>query len=189
MDIQKKQFVAYIFFYLPIVLIRNEKHLEDLGLVLLDIGEHKEAREIFKELIGLNPNIERHYLNLGNVFNSIGQREKAIEKYSKAIALNKQYYLAYFNRGNNNFQLGEIQVKKGDFSKETVLFEKSLNDYKFIDNNNFDFDYHSNMAGAFMKLSQYDKALEYINKAIKRNPHIDYSYNKEIIESFLKPSL
>jgi len=177
------------FFKQAIVLIRNEKHLEDLWLVLLDIWEHKEARGIFKELIRLNPNIERHYLNLWNVFNSIWQREKAIEKYSKAIALNKQYYLAYFNRWNNNFQLWEIQVKKGDFSKATVLFEKSLNDYKFIDNNNFDFDYHSNMAWAFMKLSQYDKALEYINKAIKRNPHIDYSYNKEIIESFLKPSL
>ena len=63
----------------------------NLGNVLKDLGQLKDAEISHRKAIKLNPDLAIAYSNLGNVLRDLGQLEKAELYMQKAIKLNPHF--------------------------------------------------------------------------------------------------
>lgn len=67
--------------------------LDNLGYTYYKIGNIKKAEEIYRKLIGLNPNFPEAYYNYSCVLKDLGMTESALEMAKKA----KNYRLSYLS--------------------------------------------------------------------------------------------
>ena len=68
----------------------NPDHVEslnNLGVILLQLGKLQEAKSSYQKAIQINPSYASAHNNLGVVFKKIGERQKAISCYEKAIEI------------------------------------------------------------------------------------------------------
>jgi tetratricopeptide (TPR) repeat protein len=108
--------------------------------------------------IQLNPNLEWPYSIIGNVLTKQKKFVEAEEILTKAISINPQSAVAYFNRGY--------------FNEEVKKYNDSINDYlkaEKLGHNNLPLLYN-NLAVGYRRKGEFDKAIEYLNKAREINP-------------------
>ena len=80
------------------------KHKNKLGTYYVKSNNISKAKEIFLDIISLNPNFKEPYLNLGYI-NLVEKNYKLSEDYlSRAIALDPDYVLAYENLARLKFE-------------------------------------------------------------------------------------
>ncbi len=113
-----------------------------------------------------------YYLKRGNSFYISGDYYKAIDMYSRAILNKVDYADAYVSRAMAWEKLGDKM--------------KAIDDYmKAIMYNSHHLAALNNLASIYIEMSQYDKALSYIEKALEVDPSYRYAYyNRGIIKYY-----
>ena len=78
---------------------RKARAYNELGLHLLDIGDHAGALRVLGRSLELNPYQPQIYINLGLAFEKTTQVDKAINSYERAISYQPDDPTAYYNLG------------------------------------------------------------------------------------------
>lgn len=108
----------------PILPILKIGAYNNLGSLLLNLGNLQEAQQALLKTIKLDPNFSMGYYNLGMLFKTMGQMEKAIAAYQKAIELNPHYAPAYQNLGVVFYKNGYMKESIATFKKAMALYQQ-----------------------------------------------------------------
>ncbi len=124
------------------------------------LEEALKAREADPE----NPEV---YNLIGLIYMDRNEYSKAKENFKKAISLRPQYSEAINN-------LGSVYLLEGQIEEAIKCFEKALENPLYTK----PFIAYTNLAWAYYKLGDKQKAIEYLNKALTYNPryHLAYFY-------------
>lgn len=82
---------------------RKARAYNELGLHLLDGGDHAGALRVLGRSLELNPYQPQVYINLGIAFERTNQVEKAIKAYELALSYQPNDPTAYYNLGVLNY--------------------------------------------------------------------------------------
>ncbi len=128
----------------------------ELGLLYLEDSDYVKAEDYFKKAIEKNPYYmdddeeTNPYLILGKIYEEIQQYEKAQEIYDKYLNINGKNYKLITKLGDKFFEKNHMQ-KALDYYTLAV--------YVKADNPLL----HYNVARVYLKLKEYDKALQIFN--------------------------
>lgn len=141
---------------------RNYQLLLDLGDVLRIRNKQDEAISYYKDAIKSLSKIENQhwvlFYALGISYESLGEWKEAEKSFRKSLALSQNHYLAL------NF-LGYSLLKHGKNVDEA--FGMIVDAYNQLPNDGHITD---SLGWAFYRLGQYDKAIEYLEKAAELEP-------------------
>ena len=124
----------------------------------------EEAKNLYNQVLEMNPNHSQAYYNQGLLFHTSGQKIKARKFYEKAIEIDPNNSSAHNN-------LGLIYGELGDDQKAKKFYEKAIE----IDPNYTD--PYNNLGGVFTILREDQKAINCYNKAIEINPNLQDAHN------------
>lgn len=125
----------------------------DLGTLYLEESDYAKAEEYLKKAIEKNPyylNDDEEtnpYLLLGKIYEETNQYEKAQEVYDKYLSIYGKNYKLLTKIGDKFFSKGDLQ-KALDYYK-LAIYVKADNPLV-----------HFNVARVYLKLKEYDKALQ-----------------------------
>ncbi|MDJ0692114.1 MAG: glycosyltransferase [Xenococcaceae cyanobacterium MO_188.B32] len=108
----------------PILPILKIGAYNNLGSLLLNLGDLRGAKRVLDEVLQLDSQFAMGYYNLGMLLNKMGQRERAVAAYQKAIELNPHYAPAYQNLGVTFYQSGYMQESIEKFKQAIALYEQ-----------------------------------------------------------------
>ena len=147
---------------------KNPNHIDahnNLGIILLQLGELQKAKSCFEKAVKINPNYASAHNNLGLVYKNLVELQKAKDCYEKAIEIDKNYIDAYNNLGTIFKRLGELQKAKSCFEKAIKINPNHAS-------------IHNNLGVVFEELGELQKAKTCTEKAIKINPnYVDAYWN------------
>ena len=69
----------------------------NLGIILKDHGNLKEAESSYRKAIAINPDFANAHYNLANILKDLGNLKEAESSYRKAIAINPDFAIAHCN--------------------------------------------------------------------------------------------
>ena len=145
---------------------KNLPALHILGLVKASQSKHKEAAELLKRAIRLNPNDPSLHYNLAKALQESGADKESIPHHKKAVELNSTNPEAWLNYGKSLSNLGlnadALDVFKNSLQINPYYTEGFLN------------------IGATLKdLSRYDEALAAYDKVIHLKPDYHEAWVKK----------
>ena len=70
------------------------------GVVYTELKNYRLAKNLFINVVKLNPKYTDGYYNLANIFSKLHEQDKAIINYNKVIELDNNYFKAHNNLGN-----------------------------------------------------------------------------------------
>jgi protein O-GlcNAc transferase len=140
----------------------------ELGNVLQDKGQLKEAMLCYKKTITFDPKFSGSYNNLGNVLRKSGRFEEAIYYYQQAIALAPNCAGSYYN-------LAQAIHDNGNLEEAITYYQKALQIDPTIANA-----YYS-LGKALKELGVLEEAVACYHKALKLNPNHVYAYNNILL--------
>jgi len=175
----------------------------NLGLILLELEELNDAIHCFDQALRINPVDKNAYLGLGNARSAQGNLDQAVSAFQEAIAIDPLYEKAYKELGRTFADHGEIEMaltanrkalkinpeyakaylslsKNKKFTEcdddiramESLFSKKGISDEDSV--------YLAFALGkAYEDLGDFDKSMEYVNKAtrLKRDSY-DYSISE-----------
>jgi tetratricopeptide (TPR) repeat protein len=144
------------------------------ALKAFSLGEQQRARgaeadsvPFFKRAIELDPNFAVAYARLGSVYNNFGESELAREQWSKAYELH-----------NRASELERLYIEGHYHDGVTRNLEKAREIYElWARTYPRDSTPVTNLAFIADLLGQYEKAIEWANKAVKLDPRQPFGYN------------
>ncbi|MGQ4647548.1 glycosyltransferase [Lyngbya aestuarii] len=95
----------------------------NLGNLLLSIGDFNNAKAFYETTLKLDPSFAAGHNNLGMCLKALGQLKEAICCYQQAIGFNPDYADAYQNLGVVLLKLGKVPESLSTFSKAIALHE------------------------------------------------------------------
>lgn len=188
--------------------LNEAKDLISQGRVLSEAEKYDEAEKKFLQAIDINPNVYEAYMGLGNLYMSMDKYVDAKNTYKKALMIKKEGE-AYFAYGNacamtdatseaiENYNLA---ISAGFDSAEMLFFMgmayDSLNNEdmalrffdKAVKKDPSNSDYLSKKIETYIKLSDYEKALEVTENLLKISPEMfdGYHFKTSILEMLKK---
>ena len=142
----------------------NINEMFSLALQNQEKNNYKVAKDLYKHIIKINPNLVEAYNNLGFIFGLEGQNEEAKECYEKAIEIKPNFI-------NANQNLGLIFQKLGKHEKAKDCYEKVISINPDLINVQY------NLGLVFQKLGNYEEAKKCYEKVIDKNPKIADAHN------------
>lgn len=147
-------------------------------------GNYKEAIRYLEDVLKHHPqNVDAH-LRLAVAYEDVGDYEKAREYYSKAVELDSRYAL-FYDVGSNKIESADIRRgwREIDRSQSGMVDEKIGYD-QAITSFNLALRKNPQSAEAYIGLAtlwgnykkDYDKAIEYLSKAIEIEPKAGYFF-------------
>ena len=91
------------------------------GFVLIQLQRFAEAKEVYREVIGLDPNNDIAHASLANVLHQLEEDELALEHHRRAIELDPTYAPHYFNYANTLYDLSEKEMALENYKKAFEL--------------------------------------------------------------------
>lgn len=172
----------------------------NLGNVWLEKGDYPKAIENYNEAIKLDPKMSTAYCNRGIAWHRKGDYDQGFKDYDQAIQLEPKLSLAHLNRGYAWFD--KLQYKKAieDFNESVRLDPNVADGYnelawllatcpnaeyrdgelavrhatKACELTNWKLDtYMDTLSAAHASAGNFDKAIEYLDRAIELNPNAD----------------
>ena len=162
--------------------------LHNLGVLLLQRGDHQAALDYLKHSSAINPQSASAYLNMGNALRSLGQLDQAVANYDRALQIKPAYAEAHNNRGVALRHLGRfadaiesydraLAIKpayaEAHNNRATVLREDLKNNEEALAGaeraialNPKDSDAHLNRAHALHALKRYGEAIASYREAL-----------------------
>ncbi|CAF1663398.1 unnamed protein product, partial [Adineta ricciae] len=176
--------------------IRRESHLDGkgwtrLGQLLIQLGQHDKAEEIYDTL--LNQTLDDDdkgliYHQLGHIRYRQGLFQEAITFYDKSLVLFKKTFPAnHPNIATSYNNIGSVYNSTGDYRKALEYYEKTLSiQQQSLPANHPDLaTSYNNIGLVYDNMGDYRKALEYYEKALSirqqslpaSHPDLATSYN------------
>jgi tetratricopeptide (TPR) repeat protein len=143
---------------------KNLPALHILGLVKASQSKHKEAAELLKRAIRLNPNDPSLHYNLAKALQESGADNESLPHHKKAVALNPSNPEAWLSYGKSLSNLG-FNVDALDAYKNSLKINPSYVE-AFL-----------NIGATLKDLDRYDEALNYADKAIAINPTLSGAWS------------
>jgi len=91
------------------------------GFVLINMNRLSEAKEIYMEILKLDPNEDIALVSLANILHKLGENELAIEYHKKAIELDPSYASHYFNYANTLYYIGNTKEALMNYKRALEL--------------------------------------------------------------------
>ncbi len=123
------------------------------GVSLRALKQLESAIECFEKAIAIDPKAYASHNNLGLTYHDMKGFEQAITSYQRAISVNEKY-----DRAHNN--LGQAYLALGDASKAVKHLTRALEIQTLPET-------YVNRANAWLELSQFDRAFEDFQAALK----------------------
>ena len=141
---------------------------------------YEEAIDFINKSLELNDKWEIPYFYRGVANQALENFDEAILDYTKALEFNEKMTDAYYNRAK--ILLSRKDIENPDLNRAVVDLEKALDlDPKFISA-------LYAMGAAQKKLENYEKALEYLDRAIELEPDFIHAkaLKKLILSKYIK---
>ncbi|MCP4658709.1 MAG: tetratricopeptide repeat protein [bacterium] len=129
----------------------------NLGMILYERGEMKDAGSHFRDAVRLNPEYAVAHNNLGNVLTHQQNHQEATRHFEEAVRINPEHA-----RAQNN--LGYARLREGRTGEAIRHFQKALEvapDYPMP---------HRNLGEIYRQQTLYGKALEHLEAAVRIEP-------------------
>jgi tetratricopeptide (TPR) repeat protein len=170
----------------------NWNALNNIGVAYNDTYQYDKAIEVLNKAIEINNDFGLAYANRANSYNQQDEYEKSIYDANKSIDLNPKLEWPYAIKGNVLTKQGSFleaqktlskaikinpnsavaHFNRGFFNEETRLYDQSLSDYLKAEELGYDnlAVLYNNLAVLYRRFKDFDKAIEYIEKAKNVNP-------------------
>jgi tetratricopeptide (TPR) repeat protein len=96
---------------------RNAAALNNMGVILKEMGRLTEAGELLKKAIDLDPSYDKAHTNLGVVLQLEQQTQAAIEAHLRSLAINERSWESAVNLGLLFWSEGDLESAKRFFFK------------------------------------------------------------------------
>ncbi len=113
-------------------LILDKDNIELLlkyGFVLINLNRLEEARDVYLEILSLEPKEDMALVSLANIYHKLGENDKAIEYHKKAIEEDPFYAPHYFNYANTLYYIGKKDEALINYKKAYEI-DPSIEDAK-----------------------------------------------------------
>ena len=171
--------------------------LLELAFLHDELGNDRDAIEIFNKMIKLDPDYPTSYYGLATIYDNEENYELAIAYYKKTIELDPDYEAAHFFLANIYDDLGEIELALNHYERTIFLDPEYFYAYINIgciyesDNNNlkaYHYFYKAynldpvnymvlfNLGVVCRKLGQIKESIRYYERALKSNPDYHNTY-------------
>ena len=143
----------------------NTSILNNLGLVLSQLGRMEEAETAYRKAIECEPNRVTVWTNLGKLFHDLDRKEEAEEAYRKAIAFEPNHVYAWH-------RLGELLKDLGRKEEAEQAYRKAIEcEPSFV--------YAWTSLGILLQnLDRVEEAEDTYRKAIEFEPSDAYAWHK-----------
>ena len=177
--------------------------LNNLGVTLSGLREHKKAKEYFSKALLINNNFAQAHYNLANTLKKLGRLDQAEKSYYRAINLKTNFVLAYNNLGSTLKKLGKLDeaftvlnkaielkpdyanayntlggvlISKGLLCEAIKMFDQAISLYKESNYRNESIaSSYRNKALAYVGLNQFDKMRDNFLEALKYHKDIEFA--------------
>ncbi len=126
----------------------------DIAMEYQNLNQFKEAIDVLKEAIKINPSNEGALYEIAYCYDRLGDFQQAINCYTSFIDENPYSFTAWYNLGN-------AYSKSENFERSIWAYE-----YSILINSDFG-PTHFNIGNAYLTLEKYHKALEHFHECIR----------------------
>ncbi|WP_269603661.1 tetratricopeptide repeat protein [Prochlorococcus marinus] len=168
------------------------------GVIFYTLGKLKEAEDLLRKAIQIEPNYEQAYSNLGLVYKDLGELKKAELLIRKAIELNPDYVDAYINLSVILKELDQLQEAEKVIKKAVSIRPDNPISYYNLGNILFELDQleeaelairksielkpnsaeaHSELGRILIEFNELEEAELVTRKAIKLQPNLADAYH------------
>jgi len=137
----------------------NVDELFELAQSALNLGNPKEALELFSKVLSISPNHQKALIKKGNVLGKLGKYQQAIPFYDKALKNDPNELLALINKGLALHYLKQYEDAI-DFYDKALLQKPDSTTILY------------NKASSLICLGKIEQGLKILENVIK----IDFSY-------------
>ncbi|MCP4432270.1 MAG: tetratricopeptide repeat protein [Gammaproteobacteria bacterium] len=129
----------------------------NLGNVLMDLGQVKEAANAFRKAQRLLPQHPMLQHNLARALQVSGDNSAAVHWYNKSIEGDSGFVGNYINLGNALRHLGKLQEALSAYQHAVEISPDSA-------------DCHYNLGALLIDLADYEQAITHLERAVQINP-------------------
>jgi len=178
--------------------------LQNRGVAYGALGKNDLALADLNKAMLINPKVKKDALiNRGNIYFNSQQFEQAITDYNACLAIDSTVVLAIENRGSAYCTLGKYDLALPDLNKAILLNPETKNGYanrgvcyqmtnrdkeaiadfyRHMEvNHEESADILNSIAISYMKLKEYDNALEVLSKAIGKEGKGTFYLNRAMV--------
>jgi tetratricopeptide (TPR) repeat protein len=105
-------------------LILDKDNIELLlkyGFVLINLNRLDEAKDVYLEIISLNPQEDMALVSLANIYHKLDDNKKALDYHQKSIEIDPNYAPHYFNYANTLYDIGQKDRALTNYKKAYKL--------------------------------------------------------------------
>jgi len=158
----------------------GRKNLSETADLYLSVKSAKSFKKASQQLLNWaiekndTVNIAKGYKNIGKYYTDIGQNDSSYYNYLKAEKYSI-YLRDSLSLGAIYLDIAIIQLSESDFNSSEISASKALRCLKRLKNNPKIYEAYNIMGITSNELKNYDRALEYHNKALKFLETIDHN--------------
>lgn len=127
-------------------------------------GSFKEAEDVYRKVLHINPDLIDAHFNLGNMLQTQGRFDEAVLCYGRVLAADR-------NHTGTHYNLGILYAEQGKFDAAEACFRRALEtapDYAEALNN---------LGNVLKEQGKLDEAIASYRRALKINPCYAFAYN------------
>jgi len=135
----------------------NAQAMNNMGTVLVEMGESDEALMVFQQLVARHPQVAEYWFNYGNAFRSKGNLQEAVQRYRQALQRKEAFFEAHYNLAKVLSDLGVFEEAAKHFSRALELnpgLKEAWINYLYV----------------LQEMGQVEQALRIAEKALSRFP-------------------
>ncbi|MBW4554855.1 MAG: tetratricopeptide repeat protein [Trichormus sp. ATA11-4-KO1] len=152
----------------PLTVVKNVENLVQQAMSKYEQDNYQGALSDYNQIIQLEPNNEWHYFNRGQIRRLMKDKKGAAEDFQEAIKLNPTEASAYNMLGITLQELGKIEEGVEIFTQGIrTVPELNKKERKSL---------YANRASAYMRLNNWQAALENLHKVIELDPSAAHYY-------------
>lgn len=162
-----------------------------LAGVYSEMGEYDKALQTYEKVAELKPSDGYIYLSVGSIYENQGKYQDALNAYNKVAEMCPEYLYNYLNIANVQYQLRDYKSAIENYNKflstysqhvearENLAasymnsgdFTNAVNEYENLYSRNpVAFKNFANYGQALFQVKDYQKASEFLEKAVEANP-------------------
>ena len=100
-----------------------------LAVVYMNMNDFNDAKEIYEEILSIDPNDDLAHASLANALHRLGEDERALQEHEKSISLDPEYAAHYYNYANTLYDLGE-KGRALELYREALRLDPQLEEAK-----------------------------------------------------------